>query len=73
MGFVLVPDTWFLLNIAPNDGHHQPLDGDTDIISEFSAATQGPGSLRQVAAKSPLSLRKANLDSAVTEAKCQGP
>ena len=36
MGFVLVPDTWFLLNIASNDGHHQPLDGDTDIITEVS-------------------------------------
>ena len=60
MGFVLVPDTWFLLNIAPNDGHYQPLDGDTDIITEVSVVTQGPGSLRQVAAKSPHSLRKAN-------------
>ena len=50
MGFVLVPDTWFLMNIAPNDGHHPPLDGDTDIITEVSAVIQGPGSLRQVAA-----------------------
>ena len=56
MGFVLVPDTWFLMNIAPNDGHYQPLDGDTDIVTEVSVATQGSGSLRQVAAKSPLSL-----------------
>jgi len=73
MGSVLVPDTWFLMNIASNDGHYQPLDGDTDIITEVSVATQGPGSLRQGAAKLPLSLRIANQDSAVTEAKCQGP
>ena len=56
MGFVLVPDTWFLMNIAPNDGHHQLLDGDTDIITEVSVSIQGSGSLRQVAAKSPHSL-----------------
>ena len=73
MGSVLVPDTWFLMNIAPNDGHHQPLDGDTDIIAEVSVAIQGPGSLRRGAAEFPLSLRIANQDSAVTEAKCQGP
>ena len=54
MGSVLVPDTWFLMNIAPNDGHHQPLDGDTDIVTEVSVATQGSGLLRQGAAKFPL-------------------